>query len=196
MIRLCAEYFRDMGYRQHHEEPLQIPLPSFGGGGSTICPVRPDSADLKWHHDQRGSVAEVFRRSWEVDCDQVHAEAHGMIRQAYISTTLPGVVKGWHLHMKQTDRFVCVRGRIVLNLCSLMTTSPKVVQFVLDAERGPRLVTVPPGIAHGWKAIGTQESWVLNLCSQEYDGTDEWRRPAHSGPADDVSFNWKKEIGG
>jgi len=36
--------------------------------------------------------------------------------QLYMTTTLPGVVKGWHLHHVQYDNIVCVKGMIKLVL--------------------------------------------------------------------------------
>lgn len=196
MIQFNADYFQELGYTQHHGDPLSIPLPQIGRGGVVLDPMRPDSARLHWHNDERGSLIELYRQSWEVERDRLETDQYGLIRQAYISTTRPGVVKGWHLHMMQTDRFVCLRGKIMLALCPLITPYKKVECVTLDAQRGPGLYTVPPGVAHGWKSIGQEEAWVLNLCSHEYDGTDEWRRPAHSGPSNNLTFNWNKEVDG
>ena len=149
----------------------------------------PVHAPLNWHLDERGSLIELFRGSWENDHE-------GPVRQAYISTTRSGVVKGWHLHMKQTDRFVCLRGTVMVAMCDLMNPEQVVRTVVLSADRGISICTVPPRFAHGWKSIGEEEAWILNLCSHEYDGTDEWRRPPHSGPSDKISFNWNKEVDG
>ena len=116
-----------------------------------------------------------------------------------MSTTRPGVVKGWCTR-EQTARFVVVRGSVMVGLCDL--TLPReewqVREVVLDSQRGPKILTIPPGVAHGWMALDHEdgESWVMNLCSREYDGTDEWRRPAHAGPAPGVEYNWRQSRDG
>ena len=112
----------------------------------------------------------------------------------YLSTTLPGVVKAWHLHAKQMDRFICVRGRVVVGLCCLFTGD--VQRVVLEPCRALRTLHIPPGVAHGWKALGNEEAWVLNICSHEYDGTDEYRRGAHDGPRPDIAFDWNAKVDG
>lgn len=181
--------------------PIQVPAP----------PVRPDptpSATLRWHLDARGSLVELWRRSWgpllssqeEVTEHPLVQHHPGHIAQVYVSTTRPGVVKGWHAHAEQTDRFIAVRGAVLVSLCDL--TGPregwKVQEVVLDSQRSPRVLTIPPGVAHGWMALDHQdgESWVMNLCSREYTGADEFRRPAHAGPAPGVPYQWRQSRDG
>ena len=124
----------------------------------------------------------------------------GHVGQAYISTTQAGVVKGWHLHAHQTDRFVCLRGSILLATCDLRGSDPlarhPVITRVMEPTRGSECVIIPPGVAHGWRALGDCESWILNLCSHEYNGTDEWRRGPHRGPNNDQPFVWDMEVDG
>lgn len=196
-------------------------------------PVHTDptpSATLRWHLDSRGSLMEVWRRSWgplladrrwsPSDLDKVttkdreaesvsrvlaqagHPALHhpGHVSQVYVSTTRPGVVKAWHAHTKQTDRFVVVRGAVLVGLCDLLAGdgSNRVQEVVLDSQRGPRVLTIPPGVAHGWMALDHQdgESWVLNLCSHEYNGEDEYRRGAQDGPASGIAYDWRRSRDG
>tara|TARA_B100001093_G_scaffold178885_1_gene171475 strand:+ start:17789 stop:18397 length:609 start_codon:yes stop_codon:yes gene_type:complete len=185
------------GYSQHFTEPINIPKPHETWDETHY------SFSLRWHLDERGSLVELYRASWaEESFTTLEALTPFMGKmaatfgQAYISTTAPGVIKGWHLHSKQTDRFVVLRGRILLGLCNLQTG--KATRLVLDSQRNPRVVCVPPGVAHGWKALGSTESWVLNICSHEYDGTDEYRKSPHENPdlVHKVAFDWNKEIDG
>ena len=61
--------------------------------------------DLRFIPDERGRLMEILRR------DDEGFERFG---QVYLSTTYPGVVKGWHLHKVQDDFFACVRGMVKL----------------------------------------------------------------------------------
>jgi dTDP-4-dehydrorhamnose 3,5-epimerase len=143
--------------------------------------------DLTWHLDARGGLVELFRGSWTLGyCEEP-------CRQVYISATSPGVVKAWHMHEKQTDRFILVRGRLLVVLCR-DGAPPK--EYVLDANKTPRLLVVPPFTAHGWMALGNEEAWVLNLVSEEYTGMDEMRRPPHEGPWPDVAYVWRRNRDG
>ena len=140
---------------------------------------------VTWHLDTRGGLAEMHR----------HSEA-GPARQVYVSSTLPNVVKAWHLHKVQTDRFTCVRGRVLLCVCDLTAERPEVHEIIMDAVTSPVLVTIPPLVAHGWMNIGNEESWILNCVSHEYTGADEFRRAANSGPVHGIPYNWRQSRDG
>ena len=170
-----------LGYRQHASTP-QVPVaPLMRQLGR--AEVRP----LHWHSDARGALVELHRDSW---CQGTPAVQQ--VAQVYASATSVGVAKGWHLHAVQTDRFTCLRGRVLLALCDLTDPEPKVQRVLMEAVRSPVQVVVPPGVAHGWVALpsGDGEAWILNTVSHEYDGTDEWRRPAHAGPTPALHYDW------
>ena len=169
------------GYERYAPEPIVFPpAPMQVKESHTVT-------SGKWHLDARGALMEVYRASW-------YADRHGPVQQVYISVTEPGVVKAWHLHMAQTDRFVCVRGRVLVATCR--HGSKNVETVVLDATKGPQFLHIPPNVAHGWKSIGQSESWILNLCSHEYNGMDEYRRGAHEGPYEGVPFDWNEKVDG
>lgn len=56
--------------------------------------------------DERGWLCEVVRQS-----------GVGEIAQVYVTTCVPGVVKGWHRHALQTDRLCCVHGMARVVTC-------------------------------------------------------------------------------
>ena len=60
---------------------------------------------LKVIPDERGRLMECLRSD-----DDLFVK----FGQFYMTTTLPGVVKGWHLHAEQWDNIVCVKGMIKL----------------------------------------------------------------------------------
>jgi dTDP-4-dehydrorhamnose 3,5-epimerase len=133
------------------------------------------------HIDARGSLVEVHRQSWH----------DHQVQQVYLSETLPGVIKAWHLHMEQTDLMVCVKGRVLVAWCPL-SFSPRMVQErVLDAAT-PEALAIPPGAAHGWMALGNESAVVMNMPNREYTGLDEYRRDPHEGPAPDTPYDWRR----
>ena len=214
--------FKAHGYKQHHTSPLSIPEPPM----QTVIErdelrflynsnIDLDAMlyDTKVIKDQRGAMVEVHRNSWhglQLEKRDYPMPHPGHVSQAYISMTKTNVVKGWHVHQHQTDKFVCIRGAVAVSLYDLRPNEeygspyPEVKTFVLDS-RWPQQLVIPPGIAHGWLALDHPdgEAWILNLVSAEYDGTDEWRRDPHAGPSellkrDDPAwyFEWRGPVDG
>jgi dTDP-4-dehydrorhamnose 3,5-epimerase len=141
--------------------------------GPTIAGVV--AKDLKVHVDGRGDVIELWSMPW------VGPESEGMIvpQHVYQSSTDYGVVKCWHLHDIHTDQFTVTRGKLQVVLVDIRTDSPSfghVNSFILGAQR-PRLIKIPPGIMHGWKALSQPEVIVVNLQSHVYDAADEYKYP-------------------
>lgn len=194
-MNVTEELLQKYGYRPAGRVVVEPPASRFAGPGILRRGVR--------HLDARGSLFECYRDSWpndvhDGDLSEKRPKGHGGVAQAYLSETLPGVAKGWHVHLQQTDRFVCVRGRVLVGLFSLRLEpreSRIVTEVVLDAEV-PGTLTIPPGVAHGWVALGNEPSVVLNLVSREYDGSDEYRRDAAYGPVDGVAYDWHRRRDG
>ncbi len=137
--------------------------------------------------DQRGRLTELVRS------DDEDFEAFG---QVYMSVTYPGVVKGWHLHIRQTDLISCVSGMILLVLYDDRDGSPtrgQVDEFYLGTHAMER-VRVPPGVLHGWKCVSAEEALVINLTSElyNYDDPDEMRVHPHDN---DIPYDWSRQDG-
>jgi len=151
-------------------------LPATSLPGLIVTPLRP-------HQDDRGFLLELLR------CDDPDFAGFG---QVYLTTTYPGVVKAWHGHRHQTDQLCLVRGAIRLGLHDTRPDSPTVGQSaeLYLSARCPCRVVIPPGLLHGWRALGTEEAWVLNVPDHPYDPDqpDEERRPAH---APGFPFDWR-----
>ena len=62
---------------------------------------------LKLIRNERGRLIEVQRR------DDAHFLGFG---QAYITSTLPGVVKAWYRHARQIDQIALMKGTLKLVL--------------------------------------------------------------------------------
>jgi len=111
--------------------------------------------------------------------------------QMYLTTTYPGVVKAWHLHRLQTDLVSCIRGEIELVLFDAREASPtrgEVARFV-TGEKNPLLLSIPPGVYHGWKCVSEEEAFVVSVPDEVYrvDRPDEYRLPPDS---EEIPFRW------
>lgn len=111
--------------------------------------------------------------------------------QAYVTSSYPGVVKAWYRHQRQVDQITAVTGMIRLVLFDDRpgSASRGALQEVLLGDLSPRLVQIPPGIWHGFQAIGTAEAFLLHLNSLPFDfeAPDE-DRLAIDDPT--VPFTW------
>ncbi len=137
--------------------------------------------ELVTHRDPRGTLTELLKADWP----DVFGEDMPFA-QVYTSTTAPGVARDvdrWHLHQHQTDRFYCVRGRIVVAIADPREDSPTRGNVMLvelaAAEDGPAplLVTIPPRTLHGFVVTSEEPATLLNFPNQLYDPSDEGRVP-------------------
>jgi dTDP-4-dehydrorhamnose 3,5-epimerase len=127
---------------------------------------------LKAIPDERGMLMEILRR------DEAGFDKFG---QVYMTTAFPGVVKGWHYHKVQADNFACVHGTVKLVLYDDRKgskTKGEINEFFLGI-RNPQLVTIPPGVWHGFKGVGTEECVMINIPTEPYHHKkpDEYRKP-------------------
>ena len=138
--------------------------------------------NLKVIPDERGWLMEILR------CDDETFKKFG---QVYITTAYPDVVKAWHYHKKQTDNFTCIKGMMKVALYDDRKSSPTYKQLdeFFVGEKNPILITVPPGVYHGFKGIGTEVAFFLNVpdLPYNYKEPDEYRLPADSK---DILYDW------
>ena len=142
---------------------------------------------LKVLADERGMLMEMMR-----DDDEFFQK----FGQVYLSVVYPGAVKGWHYHRRQTDHFVIVKGMAKVVLYDRREgskTHGEVNEFFMG-ERNPILVTIPPNVLHGFKAVGGKEALLFNCPSEAYDykTPDEYRIAPHGG---EVPYDWARKDG-
>lgn len=135
--------------------------------------------------DERGCLFEIIR------ADEQIFQKFG---QVYVTTTYPGVVKAWHLHKKQWDNIACIVGMIKLVIYDPRDDSPtkgNIDEFFIG-ENNLVLVVIPPGVWHGWKAIGTKEAIIINIPTEPYnaENPDEFRLEPISNV---IPYDWKLE---
>lgn len=137
--------------------------------------------DLVTHRDPRGTLTELLRADWP----DVFGESMPFA-QVYTSTTSPGVARDidkWHVHQRQTDRFYCVVGRIVVAIADQRPDSPTSGKLMLvelaaaDDGPAPLLVTIPPQTLHGFVVTSETPATLLNFPNKIYDPDDEGRTP-------------------
>jgi dTDP-4-dehydrorhamnose 3,5-epimerase len=96
-----------------------------------------------------------------------------------VSATLsyPGTIKAFHYHCEQSDCWAPAQGMLQVALADLRVDSPTFGQrntIYLGVLR-PWQVLIPPGVAHGYKAIGVGPSMLIYVTSRIYNPRDEGR---------------------
>ena len=118
---------------------------------------------LNKYRDDRGWLAEIFRRD-EFSFDPA---------MAYVSETMPGVARGPHEHVHQSDCFVFLGpGSFRLYLWDRRSdseTNGESVELEVGADN-PTLVIVPPGVVHGYKCVSDVPALSINLPDKLYKG--------------------------
>jgi len=117
------------------------------------------------HEDERGWLAELFRSD--------ELEVEHMPAMGYVSVTRPGVGRGPHEHVEQTDIFCFVGpGSFEVYLWDKREDSPSMGanQSVLVGEDMPTIVVIPPGVVHGYRNVSQVDAMVINLPNRLYRG--------------------------
>lgn len=113
--------------------------------------------------DSRGWLTEIFR----------HDEIDYQPAMSYVSVTKPGVSRGPHEHVRQSDCFVFVGpGTFDLYLWDARVGSKSNGEHIKIevGENKPTMVIVPPGVVHGYKCISKTDAWSINLPDKLYKG--------------------------
>lgn len=120
---------------------------------------------LKQFTDTRGWLIELYRE------DELDEPSHPVM--AYISETLPGIARGPHEHVDQTDYFAFVGpGDFRLYLWDSREKSSTYLHrtTMVVGESNRQSVIIPPGVVHAYKNISKQPGWVFNGPNRLYAG--------------------------
>ena len=109
--------------------------------------------------------------------------------QISAALSFPGTIKAFHYHLRQTDCWAPVMGMLQVALVDLRAGSPTFGRrnTLFAGALRPWQVLIPPGIGHGYKAIGTGESMLVYLTDRFYDPRDEGRIPYDDGS---INYDW------
>ena len=92
----------------------------------------------------------------------------GQINVSYVNST--DHIVAWHKHNIQTDYWVCIKGSFKVGLA----THEDGAEFEYLSDRNPRVLKIPPGIYHGYKAL-EPGSILMYYLTEKYNPEDEFR---------------------
>ena len=176
---------------------LQLGVVRQGSVGRGLLIDSPDSqgliagvqlASVVIRPDDRGYFAELFR--WGQGLTQGLASVDRW--QVSAALSYPGTIKAIHYHLRQSDLWTPVLGLFQVMLYDLRTDSPtfgKLNTIYTGAVR-PWQIRIPPGVAHGYKVLGTESALLVYATDQYYDPTDEGRLPWNDP---DVNYDWQTQ---
>ena len=138
-----------------------VPVRSFVDGEIDQVVVR----SLKVYTDSRGWLIELFRQ------DELVQDFWPVM--TYVSETLPGVTRGPHEHVDQTDGFAFIGpSDFKLYAWDTRPNSPTKGRrmVLLVGSSNPTAVWVPPGVVHAYRNVGTIPGLVFNAPNRLYAG--------------------------
>jgi dTDP-4-dehydrorhamnose 3,5-epimerase len=151
------------------------------------------------HVDQRGYFIEQLKRGDLDDdgrpflVDQPFAQMSRSLVYARGGNP-PELIKAFHWHRKQWDYWDVVQGNARAVFVDLRSDSPTsgVVQVLMLGENAPRMVAIPPLVAHGYQVLGLQDVQLVYYVTEPYapDDPDEGRI-AWDDPR--IGFDWRIE---
>jgi dTDP-4-dehydrorhamnose 3,5-epimerase len=129
--------------------------------------------------DSRGWLTELFRSDVLEQAGMREAQPV----MAYLSMTKPGITRGPHEHLVQTDVLAFAGPSdfevILWDNRPVSPTFGRRETFVLGASR-PATLIVPPAVVHAYRNVGKVEGWVLNFPNRLYKG------PGRIEPVDEI----------
>ncbi len=137
--------------------------------------------------DDRGYFLEVVRMG-----EGVVAGYPAASTQVSAALSYPGTIKAFHYHRKQTDCWVPVAGMLQVALVDLRKDSGTfgIRNTLYVGALRPWRVIVPPGVAHGYKVIGTDRAILVYVTDRFYDPADEGRIP-YDDPS--INYDWETQ---
>lgn len=128
---------------------------------------------LQANEDKRGELIEVYNPGWNFHPDPL----------VYVYQVLarPGSVRGWIVHERQDDRIFCCLGVFRWALFDNRSDSPTygMVNDFTFGQRNPVIFTIPKGVFHAVKNIGTENAIFINMPTTpyNYENPDKRRLP-------------------
>ena len=119
--------------------------------------------------DQRGRLVETVRN-------------HGAGGQTFVSTTVPGITRGEHYHLRKIERFVVLEGEAVIELRKMFTD--EVLSFPVNGQ-APAAIDMPTMWSHNITNTGdrllTTLFWTDSLFDPDHPDTIPEPVRANSG---------------
>lgn len=121
--------------------------------------------ELNKYSDERGWLIELFRN------DELEEEIHPVM--SYVSATIPGIVRGPHEHVDQTDFFAFIGpSNFKLYLWDNRKESEtyQIKQVQILGVDNPGIAIIPPGVVHAYKNVGNSPGFVFNAPNRLFAG--------------------------
>jgi dTDP-4-dehydrorhamnose 3,5-epimerase len=187
IVPLGTKNGMEMGIRARTEKTL----------GKIIA--RADSPDLiegvrietlQIHPDDRGYFTELARLGQGLATGMVPDGTRNI--QVSYTLTYPGTIKAVHYHSEQTDLWTPVSGMLQVFLCDLRVHSRTfgAINTLYVGRFRPWQILIPPGVGHGYKALGIEPIHLLYFTDRHYNPSDELRI-AYNDP--NINYDWETQ---
>ncbi len=136
--------------------------------------------ELKQLVDKRGSVLHMLRND---DEDFVS------FGECYFSEILPGVIKGWKRHNKQTQNISVPVGvlKFVIYDTSNEQDKNNIHEFTIGRPDRYYRLKIPPGIWYSFRCISEQTALIVNCVDIPHDPSETDTLEIIN---DKIPFNW------
>jgi dTDP-4-dehydrorhamnose 3,5-epimerase len=159
-------------------------------------PNSPDLIDgvriepLHVYPDDRGFFTELARLGNGLAAQMVPDDVRKI--QVSLTLTYPGTIKAIHYHSEQTDLWVPVSGMVQVFLYDMRRRSKTfgAINTIFAGRFQPWEILIPPGVAHGYKALGIEPIQLIYFTDRHYNPADELRLP-YNHP--DVAYDWETQ---
>ena len=125
---------------------------------------------LKKIKDDRGTVMHMMRRDSNIFKN---------FGEIYFSLTFPKAIKAWHMHKEMILNYACIEGKVKFILFDdrkESKTKGKIQEIFMSTE-DYFLVTIPPLIWNGFKAIENHSSIIANCTDIAHDPNEMIKKP-------------------
>jgi dTDP-4-dehydrorhamnose 3,5-epimerase len=170
---------------------IAAPTCQRGIGDVILTPDSPKLIDgvrckpFKLWPDDRGFFMEVMRAGEGLS-------AHFPMETTQVSAALnyPGIIKAFHFHRYQTDCWTPAVNMLQIALIDLRPDSRTfgMRNTIYAGNLRPWQILIPPGVAHGYKVVGTGPSLLIYATDRFYNPSDEGRIP-HNDPQ--IAYDWE-----
>ena len=146
---------------------------------------------LQVHPDDRGFFTELARLGKGLASGMVPNGTRNI--QVSFTLTYPGTIKAIHYHAEQSDLWAPVSGMLQVFLCDLRRHSKTfgLINTLYVGRFRPWEILIPPGVGHGYKALGIEPINLLYFTDRHYNPADELRL-AYNDPH--VGYDWDTQF--
>ncbi len=147
-------------------------------------------APLQVYPDDRGFFTELARLGKGLASKMVPDDRCSI--QVSLTLTYPGTIKAVHYHSEQTDLWAPVSGMVQVFLYDLRRHSATfgVINTIFTGCFQPWEILIPPGVGHGYKALGVEPIQLVYFTNRHYNPADELRLP-YDHP--DIAYDWETQ---